>query len=78
MRLFLVPDGKKVRITSKLIRWIEHGTEHTVVENTTWTGITTKHYYPFKGHRRRMIMHHSVGWPEVCIWQKDVECEVLN
>lgn len=78
MRLFLVPPGKRVRLTSKLIRWVEHQTEKTVEDDITWEGTVTDRYFYYKGAQRRLLVRHTINWPEYGIWQKDCECEVIN
>ena len=77
MRLFQIPDGQRVRITSKLIRWVEHGKEYLLNEETTWDGTTTKHYYFYKGCKRRLIVDHTVEWDEYGIWQRDTEAVTI-
>ena len=78
MRLFTVPAGRRVRITSKLIRWVESVVEHTVAENYTWEGRTTDRYMYYKSHRRRMLVDHTIDWPEYAIWQRDTEVELID
>lgn len=77
MRLFSVPPGRRVRITSKLIRWIEHQSEQTVAEGITWEGTTTNRYCFYKGAERRLIIRHTIPWP-AGIWQKDTNCEIIE
>lgn len=80
MRLFKVGDKVRVRVTSKLIHWVEHGRDTTVAENLTWEGTTTDRYYYYKGAHRRLIVDHTVDmWNEYGIWQRDTEeCEVIG
>lgn len=78
MRLFDVPAGKYVRITSKLIRWVENGIEQTISEGVTWTGVTTDRYFYYKGASRRLLINHSINWPEFGIWQIDTEVEIIE
>ncbi len=78
MRLFAVPSGTRVRITSRLIRWAEGSAEISIAENIVWEGTTTDRYYYYKGARRRLIVNHTVNWPELGIWQKDCDCETIG
>ena len=78
MRLFDVPAGRCVRITSKLIRWVEHSSEQLLGENVEWMGITTDRYMFYKGCMRRMLVNHTVDWPEYAIWQRNVDCEIVK
>ena len=80
MRLFKVGDKVRVRITSKLIHWVEHGRDTTVAENLTWEGTTTDRYYFYKGAHRRLITNHTVDmWGEYGIWQRDTDdCEIIE
>jgi len=77
MRLFDVAADKRVRITSKLIRWRECGEDMKVGENVTWEGTTTDYYEVFRGERRRLITDHTIAlWRGTGIFQTDCECEV--
>lgn len=78
MRLFDVPAGQRVRITSKLIRWVEYTTEYTIAEDFTWEGVATNNYLFYKGCMRRMMVNHTVDWPEYAIWQRDTDCDVIE
>jgi hypothetical protein len=77
MRLFDVSAGQSVRITSKLIRWVEHASEQLIGEDVTWTGIATDRYVFYKGCVRRMLVNHTIPFDEYAIWQRDCECEVV-
>jgi hypothetical protein len=78
MRLFKAPDKTRVRITSRLIRWVEHGAERPIAEEVTWEGTVTDRYYYYKGARRRLVVNHTVEfWDEYGVWQKDCECEII-
>jgi hypothetical protein len=77
MRLFQIPEGQRVRITSKLIRWVEYGSEQLVGDETTWEGTTTDRYFFYKGFKRRLIVDHTVEWDEYGIWQKDTEAVTI-
>ena len=77
MRLFDVANGRRVRITSRLVQWIEGSAEFQVAENLSWEGVTTDRYFFYKGARRRLLVNHTVPWPEYGIWQRDCECEIL-
>lgn len=78
MQLFKVPPGQRVRVTSKLIRWVEHQTEQRLAENVTWEGTVTdkRHYY--KGAMRVLLINHTIDWPEFGVWQRDCECEIIE
>lgn len=78
MRLFEIPPGQRVRVTSKLIRWVEHQSEQILGENITWEGTTTDRYCYYKAAERRLLIQHTVDWPEFGIWQKDCECEIVT
>lgn len=79
MQLFDVAAGKRVRITSRLIRWIERGVVSTLAENVTWEGTTTDRYFFYKGARRRLLVDHTAGfWQEYGIWQRDTTCEIIG
>ena len=78
MRLFQVSDGQRVRLTSKLIRWVEHHSIRKVGVGVTWEGTTTDKYFFYKGEKRRLLVDHTVNWPEYGIWQKDTECEIIK
>lgn len=78
MRLFEVPSQTRVKITSKLIRWVEHGSEQVVGEMIVWEGITTGSYFHFKSQRRRLLVNHTIDIDEFGIWQADCECEVIS
>lgn len=78
MRLFTIPEGQRVRVTSRLIRWVEHGSESRVAEDVTWEGTTTNRYFYYKGYRRRLIIDHTLNWPEYGVWQKDIEVELTE
>lgn len=79
MKLFSVPDGKRVRITSKLIRFVEHRQEQVVAEDVTFTAITTNKYFFYKGAHRRLLVNHDVTfWAEYGIWQKDTRIEIVE
>lgn len=74
MTLFQIPAGRRVRISSRLIRWLQHGIEHTIAEDVTWEGTTTSRYFVYKGELRRLIIDHTVScWPEYGVWQKETE-----
>lgn len=79
MMLFDVPDDTRVRVTSKLIRWVEHGKELIVAENVTWEGTTTDCFEEFRGEKRRLIIDHTIiPWAGHGTWQLDTECEVME
>lgn len=79
MRLFAVPPGARVRITSRLVRWVEGSAEIDIAQDITWEGTTTDRYYYYKGARRRLIVKHTMmNWPELGIWQRDCECEIVS
>lgn len=78
MRLFDVPAQTRVRVVSKVIRWVERGSEQIVGQELTWEGTTTDSYYYFKGCRRRLLINHTIGVNEFGIWQADVECEIIK
>lgn len=67
-----------MRITSKLIRWVEHQSERKIAEDVTWEGTTTDKYFHYKGAERRLIVEHTIDWPEYGVWQADKEVEVIN
>lgn len=78
MRLFQIPTGARVRLTSKLVRWVEHQSEQKIAENVTWEGTTTDKYFYYRGAERRLIVDHTIDFPEYGIWQRDTECEVIT
>lgn len=79
MRLFDVPGGIRVRITSALIRWVDVGDELKVAENLTWEGTTTDEYFTFREIKRRLIVNHSIPmFKGHGTWQRDCECELVN
>jgi hypothetical protein len=78
-KLFEVPSGTRVRMTSKLIRWREQGADLKVGEGVTWEGTTTGCYEEFQGERRRLVIAHTIPlWRGTGIWQTDCECEVVD
>lgn len=77
MRLFKVKVGERVRVTSKLIRWVKHQSEQVIGEDVTWEGTTTDRYFYYKGALRRLLVDHTVDFAEYGIWQKDTNCEVI-
>ena len=78
-RLFDVPDDTRVQITSKYVRWREHGEDMKVGENVTWEGLTTRYYDEFRGERRRLIICHTIPmWSGTGIFQTDCECEIIS
>jgi hypothetical protein len=78
MRLFEVEGDKRVRVTSKLIRWVERGEDMLIAQNLTWEGTTTNCYEIFRGEKRRLIVCHSIPlWSGTGTWQTDCECEVV-
>ncbi len=77
MRLSLVPAGSRVRIVSKLIRWVEHSAEQRLADDVTWEGTVTDKTYFYKGHKRWLIVDHTIDWPEYGVWQKDTEVDVI-
>lgn len=79
MKLFAVPDGKRVRITSKLIRFVEHRQEQVVAEDVTFEAVTTNKYFFYKNAHRRLLVNHNVSfWKEYGIWQRDTKIELLE
>lgn len=79
MLLFDVPAGKRVRITSRLIRWVERGSVRTIAENITWEGTTTDRYFFYKGAQRRLLVDHTAGfWQEYGIWQRNARCDIVG
>lgn len=79
MRLFDVAAGKRVRLTSKTIKWSERSIEQGVADNVTWEGTTTNRYFHYKGARRRLLVNHTIElWSEYGIWQRDTEVELLG
>lgn len=78
-RLFEVPDGTRVRIVSKFIRWREHGEEMKVEESLVWEGTTTRLYDVVGGKRRRLIVSHTIPlWSGTGTFQTDCECEIVS
>lgn len=83
-RLFEVPDGRRVRITSKRIRYADTDVDppviRTLLREVTWTGTTTEHKWTFEGVERRLIVQHTLDCEglEDGIWQRDVECWVVG
>lgn len=83
-RLFDVPSGRRVRVTSKRVRYAEvvdgERVVRTLLEDYTWTGTTTGHYWIFEGVERRLITDHDIecGKLETDIWQRDVDCYVVG
>jgi hypothetical protein len=68
-----------VRVTSKLIRWVEHRREQVVAEDVTFMATTTNRYFRYKGARRRLLIDHDVSfWTEYGIWQKDTHVEIVE
>lgn len=79
MRLFKVESGRRVRVVSRLIRWVEHGSECKISENTVWEGTTTDRYYYYKQAQRRLLVNHDIeGWTEYGVWQRDTEVELID
>lgn len=80
MRLFKVPIHKRVRLTSKIIRWkISDKVEEEIAKNVTWEGTTTDRYKVYDGKLRRLIIKPSVDFfRSKEIWQVDTDCEVLD
>jgi len=80
MRLFEVGNGKRVRLTSGTIRWAAMGQEtETLLTQATWMGITTGSYWVYEGVERRLLIDHTLKvHKDSGIWQRDVECEVLE
>jgi hypothetical protein len=80
MRLFAVPAGRRVRITSRQIYWKEHDEVKVLAEKITWSGTTTGDYWvSVDGVERRLITDHSLGFHENSgVWQRDIECEVIG
>lgn len=78
MRLFQIPTGARVRLTSKLVRWVEHQSEQKIAENVTWEGTTTDKYFYYKGAERRLIVDHTIEFAEYGVWQRDTEAIVIS
>jgi hypothetical protein len=80
IRLFTVPNGRRVRVTSRLIRWIDDdGVEHEVARDATWTATTTEHYWKHKGVERRLLIDHTLPFhKDSGIWQRNTECYVVG
>ena len=79
MRLFAVPSGRRVRITSRQIYWKEREEVQVLAEEITWSGKTTGDYWFCDGVERRLITEHSLGFHENSgVWQRDIECEVIG
>lgn len=78
MQVFDVPANVRIRLTSKMIRWVERTSEKVVVENITWEGTTTDEYIFFKKVRRRLIVNHTVDSLSEGIWQSNTECEIVS
>jgi hypothetical protein len=80
IRLFTVPNGRRVRVTSRLIRWIDDdGVEHEVARDATWTATTTEHYWKHKGVERRLLIDHTFDSQTADgIWQADTDCHVVG
>ena len=84
MRLFEVPTGRKVRITSERIRYADVVDGERVIKTLsgqqTWTGITSGHYWMFEGVQRRLITDHSIECEYLVdgVWQRDCECYVIG
>ena len=79
-RLFTVPSGRRVRITSKLIRWIDDdGTEQEMARDATWTATTTEHYWKHVDVERRLLINQTLGFKvDEGIWQVDTDCYVVG
>jgi hypothetical protein len=78
MKLFDAPNRCRVKLTSKLVRWIDHHKEHVVAENVQFEADTTGKYFYYKGARRRLLINHSVTfWPEYGIWARDTHVEIV-
>ena len=78
-RLFKIPNNVRVRITSKLVRWLECGELVTIDENVTWEGLTTSDYETFLGERRRLIICHTIPrWSGTGTYQTDCDCVILD
>ena len=81
MLLFAVPTGRRVSVTSRTIRWSENRRQESevVAENVTWTGRTTGAYWFHDGVNRRLVVEHTLGvHGEAGVWQRDIECSVLD
>lgn len=79
MTLFEVEAGRRVRLTSKTIRWSEHSSVLAVADNLTWEGTTTDRYFFYKGARRRLLVDHTIeAWDEYGVWQRDTTCEIIG
>lgn len=80
IRLFDVPNGRRVRITSKQIRYADKGVMKTLLQEVTWTGTTTGHYWMYEGVQRRLVTDHSIECGEMTdgVWQRDVECYIIG
>lgn len=85
MWLFDVPDERRVRITSKQIRYADCDEQgqpviKILLQETTWTGTTTSHYWIFEEVERRLIVNHTIEceYLEDGIWQRNCECHVIG
>lgn len=79
MLLFDVPTGKRVRIASKRVVWVERTVHKDVALDVTWEGVTTDAFITFKGVRRRLIIDHNIQhWLSEGLWQSNCECEIME
>lgn len=79
MELFDVPPNCRVKLTAKLIRWVDHRAEHNLGEHITFEATTTDRYFTYKGARRRLLIDHTLNYvKEYGIWQKNTDCEVIH
>jgi hypothetical protein len=78
-KLFDVPNGVRVRIKSKLIKWIEGRKETIIGSDLYYEAETTNRFEYYKGKRRRLLVNHNLDfWYRYGIWQIDTTCERLN
>lgn len=52
----------------------------TLLQEVTWTGTTTAHYWLFEDVERRLLVDHTVECehPSDGIWQRDCDCYVIG
>ena len=78
-RLFDVDDNVRIRITSKVVRWVDRGQDMHDAENVTWEGLTTGCYDTMRGERRRLIICHTIPkWAGEGTYQSNCDCIVLE
>jgi hypothetical protein len=78
MKLFTVPNGRRVRLTSGTLRWAALGEPVALVgEQVMWEGCTTGSYWVYEGVERRLLIEHTITpYEDSGIWQRDTECNL--